>query len=77
VVPVYPQIAKNAAAQGLVRVFVIVDEQGNVTEIDKTEGPTLLRGAAEEAARRWKFPPAAIDGRPVRITGFIEFNFAL
>lgn len=77
VVPVYPQIAKNAASQGLVRVFVIVDEQGNVSEIAKTEGPPLLRGAAEDAARRWKFSPAAVDGKPVRITGFIEFNFAL
>jgi TonB family protein len=77
VVPVYPQIARNAAAEGIVRVYVTVDEQGNVTEIAKSEGPSLLRGAAEDAARRWKFSPASIAGKPVRLTGFIEFNFTL
>lgn len=77
VVPIYPQIARNAAAEGVVRVYVTVDEQGNVSEVAKTEGPALLRGAAEDAARRWKFSPTAVAGRPVRLMGFIEFNFTL
>jgi TonB family protein len=77
VVPVYPQIARNASAEGIVRVYVTVDERGNVNEIAKSEGPTLLRGAAEDAARRWKFPPTLVAGKPVRLTGFIEFNFTL
>ena len=77
VVPVYPQIARNASAQGVVRVYVTVDEQGNVSEIAKSEGPQLLRGAAEDAARRWKFSPTAVRGKAVRLTGFIEFNFTL
>ena len=77
VVPVYPQIARNASAEGIVRVYVLVDERGNVNEIAKSEGPTLLRGAAEDAARRWKFSPTLVSGKPVRLTGFIEFNFTL
>lgn len=77
VVPVYPQIARNASAEGIVRVYVTVDERGNVHEIAKSEGHTLLRGAAEDAARRWKFSPTLVAGKPVRLTGFIEFNFTL
>ncbi len=77
VVPVYPQIARNASAAGIVRVYVTVDERGNVNEIAKSEGPTLLRGAAEDAARRWKFSPTLLAGKPVRLTGYIEFNFTL
>lgn len=77
VVPVYPQIARNAAAEGVVRVYVTIDEQGNVSEVAKSEGPALLRGAAEDAARRWKFSPTAVAGKPVRLMGFIEFNFTL
>ena len=77
VVPVYPQIARNAAAEGVVRVYVTIDEQGNVSEVAKTEGPALLRGAAEDAARRWKFSPTVAAGKPVRLMGFIEFNFTL
>ncbi len=77
VLPVYPQIARNAAAAGIVRVYVTVDERGNVNDVAKSEGPTLLRGAAEDAARRWKFSPTLVAGKPVRLTGFIEFNFTL
>jgi protein TonB len=77
VVPVYPQIARNAAAEGVVRVYVTIDEQGNVSEVAKSEGPALLRGAAEDAAKRWKFSPTAVAGKPVRLMGFIEFNFTL
>lgn len=77
VVPVYPQIARNASAEGIVRVYVTIDERGNVNEIAKSEGPTLLRGAAEDAARRWKFSPTLVAGKPVRLSGFIEFNFTL
>ena len=77
VVPVYPQIARNAAAEGVVRVYVTIDERGNVSEIAKSEGPSLLRGAAEDAARRWKFSPTAVGGKAVRLAGFIEFTFTL
>jgi TonB family protein len=77
VVPVYPAIAKNAAAQGIVRVYVTVDEKGNVSGVFRSEGPPLLKGAAEDAARRWKFPPSEVDGKPVRLIGYIEFTFTL
>ena len=77
VVPVYPQIARNAAAEGVVRVYVTIDERGNVSEIAKSEGHSLLRGAAEAAARRWKFSPTEVGGKAVRLAGFIEFTFTL
>lgn len=77
VVPVYPAIAKNSATQGTVRVYVTIDENGNVSKIARSEGPSLLIGAAEDAARRWKFSPTAVDGKLVRLSGFIEFTFTL
>jgi TonB family protein len=77
VIPVYPAIAKNSATEGTVRVYVTIDENGNVSKIARTEGPSLLRGAAEDAARRWKFSRTAVDGKLVRLSGFIEFTFTL
>jgi protein TonB len=56
---------------------VVVDETGAVASIQKTSGPSLLQQAAVEAARRWKFRPTMVDGQPVRVVGFINFNFAL
>lgn len=77
VVPKYPQIAKLSGAYGLVRVYVLVDEAGKVSAIYRSEGPMLLRSAAEDAARKWLFQVASIDGRAARMTGFIDFNFSL
>lgn len=77
VAPTYPQTARAARVSGRVTVFLLVDERGNVEAIRRTEGPELLKRAAEDAARRWKFRPSVIDGRPARVTGSIQFNFTL
>ncbi len=75
VVPSYPQIARSAGVSGVVRVHVGVNEGGRVTSVYKSEGPALLHQAAEDAARKWTFPPTLINGQPAKITGFIEFKF--
>ncbi|HEV2826701.1 MAG TPA: TonB family protein [Pyrinomonadaceae bacterium] len=77
VLPRYPAIAKQNGATGLVRVHVIVDEAGRVVAISRTEGPMLLRGAAEEAARQWSFEASPGDDRPRRLSGYIDFTFTL
>ena len=76
VTPVYPPIAKNTGVAGTVRVFAIIDENGKVW-VTNSEGPTLLRKAAEEAARNWSFPPTLVSGRPVRVAGYLDFDFKL
>lgn len=77
VLPRYPPLAKKAGTVGLVRVHVVVDETGKVVEILRSEGPTLLKQVAEEAARQWYFEGIAGPGQPVRFTGYIDFNFTL
>ena len=76
VTPVYPQTAKNHNVTGTVRVFAIVDENGKVW-ITNSEGPVLLRQAAEDAARSWIFPPSTFGGKPVRLAGYLDFDFKL
>ena len=77
VVPRYPAIAKQNGAAGLVRVHVIVDEGGRVIAVSRSEGPMLLRAAAEEAARQWSFEVGSNGGQPTRLSGYIDFTFAL
>ena len=73
--PSYPQLAKSAGVVGVVKVYVVVDESGAVAAVQSTDGPVLLRKAAEDAARRWKFNPTVVDGQPVRVSGYISFSF--
>jgi hypothetical protein len=74
--PSYPSAAKTHSVIGTVRVFAIVDENGKIW-VTNSEGPTLLRAAAEEAARNWIFPPSTFNGRPARIAGYLDFEFKL
>ena len=76
VTPVYPSVARNAGVTGTVRVFAIVDENGKIW-VTNSEGPTLLRRAAEDAARNWTFPPTMVSGKAVRIAGYLDFDFKL
>jgi TonB family protein len=75
VMPTYPPLAKSSGAEGVVRVYVIIDESGKVGEVTSVDGPLLLRQSAEDAARQWRFSPTVKDGKTVRLGGFIEFNF--
>ena len=76
VTPVYPATAKSTGVSGTVRVFAIVDENGKIW-VTNSEGPTLLRRAAEEAAKGWTFPPSLVNNKPVRLAGYLDFEFRL
>lgn len=65
-VPVYPPLARNTKTTGTVEVEVEVDEQGKVLKAAAVSGPSLLRAAAEDALRRWRFKPAVRNGVNVR-----------
>lgn len=77
VAPTYPAIARAARVSGTVTVYLVVNEKGEVENVQKLEGPMQLQQAAADAARRWRFNPTLIDGQPVRVTGYLSFNFAL
>ncbi|MEO6587763.1 MAG: TonB family protein [Pyrinomonadaceae bacterium] len=75
VMPSYTAFARNMNAEGQVVVDVEIDEEGNVTSAKAVSGHSLLRNAAEDAARRSKFKPAMTDGKALKATGQIIYNF--
>ena len=75
--PYYPPVAKSAGIQGLVTIYLEVDEKGTVIAVRNLTGPQMLRQSATNAAWRWKFKPTLVEGQPVRVTGYINFNFTL
>jgi periplasmic protein TonB len=77
VLPSYPPAALNARITGIVMVHLTMDEQGSVISINRSEGPDALKQVAIDAVRQWKFKPVVINGKAVRATGYVSFNFKL
>jgi len=75
--PVYPAAARNMRMTGVVKVDLMVDENGQVAEVQNTSGPAMLQRAAMDAVKKWKFKPFTRGGQATKATGFINFNFSL
>jgi len=75
--PLYPEAAKRMRTSGIVEVSVVLDETGKVVSATATSGPTILRDAAVQAALKAKFSPTKLSGQPVKVSGSINYKFAL
>lgn len=75
--PVYPSAARSMRQTGVVRVEVVVNETGEVSQVENTSGPSALQSAAKDAIKKWRFKPFVRDGQPVKAKGYVSFNFAL
>lgn len=73
--PEYPSSARSSRAGGTVSVRVVIDESGKVFSAEAVSGHPLLRSAAVDAACDAKFSPTLLDGRPVRVSGVVTYNF--
>lgn len=76
-VPIYPEVARRARTAGKVEVAVVVDESGKVISAQAVSGPSSLRDAAVDAAKRARFSPTKLSGAAVKMTGSINYNFSL
>lgn len=70
----YPEDAKRAGVMGTVAVLVDLDATGQVVSARATSGPSKLRAAAVEAARRARLAPAYTAGKRSQV---ISFTFSL
>ena len=75
--PIYPETARRLRTAGVVTVDVVVDETGRVISAVATSGPSLLRDVAVQAALRARFSPTKLSGQPVKVSGLINYKFAL
>jgi TonB family protein len=75
--PIYPDAAKRMRTQGVVQVDVILDETGKVVSANASSGPGILRDAAVQAALKARFSPTKLSGQPVKVSGVINYKFAL
>ncbi len=71
--PVYPKVAKMMHIEGDVILELEIGAKGNVQKARAISGSPVLREAAEEAARQWKYPPSR-DKAPLVTQVLINFR---
>ncbi|HEV2853758.1 MAG TPA: TonB family protein [Thermoanaerobaculia bacterium] len=76
--PRYTENARRAGVQGMVTVEAIIDEQGNVDNVRVLRGlPMGLDREAAAAIQQWKFKPAMMGSRPVKVYFTLTVNFTI
>ena len=71
----YPPMARQLHVEGEVLLNVNVDPTGTVSNITVVSGPPLLRAAATDCVKRWKYQPAMLGDKPVASTEIVKLDF--
>lgn len=75
--PLYPDLAKQAKAQGMVEIDIVVGPSGYVEQARITRSIPLLDRAALDAVRKWKYAPTIVNGVAVPVKLSVGVSFAL
>lgn len=77
-VPVYPEAAVRKGLQGRVLVKVSIDSGGkpDKAEILRSDN-SIFNKPSIDAAMKYRFTPAIMDGKPIAVWVVIPFNFKL
>jgi len=73
----YPAMARQIRVEGEVVISLDVDATGKVSGARAVSGPPILRTAAIDAVRRWKYQPATLGDKPVASTEVVKVQFKL
>ncbi|TNF70645.1 MAG: TonB family protein [Acidobacteria bacterium] len=76
--PQYNELARRAGLEGIVILQAVIDRQGQVGEVEVLKGlPLGLTESAVAAVERWRFEPATLRGKPVRVYFNLTVKFGL
>ena len=75
--PRYPADAKRNHIEGRVVLFATVSPSGKVEDLCVSQGPELLRQAAFDAVKTWKYKPFEVNGQPAEVKTMMNVDFAL
>jgi TonB family protein len=73
--PIYPSVAKQAGIEGDVVVDASIDKTGHVVATKVIAGPLMLRQAAVDALRQWKYEPSLLNGEPIAMQTRVTIRF--
>jgi len=75
--PVYPPIARTARVSGTVDLHATISKTGSIKDLYVVSGPTMLRQAALDAVRNWRYRPYTLNDQPTEVETTIAVVFSL
>jgi len=75
--PVYPAIAKAARVSGTVEIEATISKTGTIKDMHVVSGPGMLRQAALDAVRTWRYKPYKLNNEPTEVQTTINVIFSL
>jgi protein TonB len=75
--PIYPRLAQQARAQGVVVLAAVISKEGTVDSLRVVSGHPLLNQAALDAVKQWLYRPTMLNGDPVEVETTITVTFTL
>ena len=76
--PVYPETARGAGTEGMVRLQGVIGIDGTLSglRVLGSNDPDLA-AAALDAVRQWRYRPALLNGSPIEVITEIDVEFRL
>ncbi len=76
--PEYPELARKAGIEGKVVISAVVDENGDVVKAEILSSTnSIFNEPALKAAYKYKFSPAMMKDKKVKVKVLIPFNFTV
>jgi TonB family protein len=75
--PIYPAEAVKQKIEGEVMLETVIGEDGTVKDVHAVSGPDILRPAAVDAVKWWRFEPYDVNGHATPVHTLIEVDFRL
>jgi periplasmic protein TonB len=77
VIPVYPAIARATRTSGAVVLQATISRTGTIENLRVVSGSPMLRQAALDAVKQWRYRPYMLNGQPVEVETAVDVNFTL
>jgi TonB family protein len=75
--PPYPSVARDAGISGTVVLNATIAKDGTISFLNVVDGPPLLRQAALDTVKTWRYKPYLVNGQPVEALTTINVIFKL
>lgn len=76
-IPLYPNIAKAARVEGTVELQATISKGGTIENLRVISGHAMLRQAAIDAVKTWRYRPYLLNQQPVEVETTVDVIFRL